>query len=124
MKTPMRKPLSLVLVLSSIAILTSSTWLESAAQPAQGKSANGGTAALYTKYCAKCHLEDGKGLESLSPPNFTDAKWQATRTNAALAKSIREGKETMPPFKDTLSAAQINALVRHVRGFKSKVAKK
>ena len=120
----MRKPLSLVLVLSSVAILASSTWLESAAQSDQGKSANGGTAALYTKYCAKCHLEDGKGLESLSPPNFTDAKWQATRTNAALAKSIREGKETMPPFKDTLSAAQINALIKHIRGFKPKATKK
>jgi len=124
MKTSMRKPLSLILVLSSVAVLSSSSWLESAAQPAQGKNAGGGTAALYTKYCAKCHLEDGKGLESLSPPNFTDAKWQSAHTNAALAKSIREGKETMPPFKDTLSAAQINALVRHIRGFKPKVTKK
>src|SRR4030095_3393191 len=94
MKTPMRKPLSLVLVLSSVAILASSTWLESPAPPAKGKNAGGDAAALYTKYCAKCHLEDGKGLESLSPPNFTDAKWQAARTNAALAKSIREGNET------------------------------
>jgi mono/diheme cytochrome c family protein len=124
MKTPMRKPLSLVLVLSSVAILASFAWLESAAQPAKGKSAGGGAAALYTKYCAKCHLEDGKGLESLSPPNFTDAKWQSAHTNAALAKSIREGKETMPPFKDTLSAAQINAMVKHIRGFKPKVTKK
>ncbi len=120
----MRKPLLLILILSSVAILAPFAWLESAAQPAKGKNAGGDAAALYTKYCAKCHLEDGKGLESLSPPNFTDAKWQATRTNAALAKSIREGKETMPPFKDTLSAAQINALVRHVRGFKPKAAKK
>jgi mono/diheme cytochrome c family protein len=124
MKTPMRKPLLLILILSSVAFIASSTWIESAAQPAKGKSAGGDAAALYTKYCAKCHLEDGKGLESLSPPNFTDAKWQSAHTNAALAKSIREGKEIMPPFKDTLSAAQINALVRHVRGFKSKVAKK
>ena len=120
----MRKPLLLILILSSVIVLASSTWLESAAQPAKGKNGGGDAAALYTKYCAKCHLEDGKRLESLSPPNFTDAKWQATRTNTALAKSIREGKETMPPFKDTLSAAQINALIRHVRGFKSKVAKK
>jgi mono/diheme cytochrome c family protein len=120
----MRKPLLLILVLSSVTVLVSSTWLESAAQPAKGKSAGGDVAALYTKYCAKCHLEDGKGLESLSPPNFTDAKWQSAHTNAALAKSIREGKETMPPFKDTLSAAQINALIRHIRGFKPKATKK
>jgi len=120
----MRKPLSLVLVLLTVAVLVSSAWLESTAQTAKGKSAGGGTAALYTKHCAKCHLEDGKGLESLSPPNFTDAKWQSAHTDAALAKGIREGKDTMPPFKDTLSAAQINALVKHIRGFKPKAAKK
>lgn len=121
----MRKPLSLILVLSSVAVLASFAWLESAAQPAKSQGAGGGGAtALYTKHCAKCHLEDGKGLESLSPPNFTETKWQSTHTNAAIAKGIREGKETMPPFKDVLSAAQINALVKHIRGFKQKVVKK
>jgi mono/diheme cytochrome c family protein len=120
----MRKPLTLVLVLFSVAVLVSSTWLESAAQTAKGKSAGGGTAALYTKHCAKCHLEDGKGLESLSPPNFTDAKWQSANTNAALAKGIRDGEGAMPPFKDVLTPAQINALVKHIRGFKPKAIKK
>jgi mono/diheme cytochrome c family protein len=120
----MRKPLSLVLVLLAVAVLVSSAWLESAAQTAKGKGAGGGAAALYTKHCAKCHLEDGKGLESLSPPNFTDAKWQAAHTDAAIAKGIRDGKDTMPGFKDTLTPAQITALVKHIRGFKPKAAKK
>lgn len=120
----MRKPLSLVLALLAIAVLVSSARLESTAQTAKSASGVGGTAAVYTKYCAKCHLEDGKGLESLKPPNFTDAKWQAAHTNAAIAKGIREGKATMPPFKDSLTAAQINALVKHIRAFKPKAAKK
>ncbi len=30
----------------------------------------------------------------------------------------------MPPFKDVLTPAQINAMVRHIRGFKAKAAKK
>jgi mono/diheme cytochrome c family protein len=120
----MRKQLPLILVLSSVAVLVSSAWLESAAQTAKGKGAGGGAAALYTKHCAKCHLEDGKGLESLSPPNFTDAKWQSAKTNAALAKGIRDGQGAMPPFKDVLTPAQINALVKHIRGFKPKAAKK
>jgi len=120
----MRKPLSLVLVLLFVAVIASFAWFESAAQTAKSKGAAGETAALYKKHCARCHLEDGKGLESLSPPNFADTKWQSAHTNAAIAKGIREGKETMPPFKDMLSAAQINALVRHIRGFKPKVAKK
>ena len=120
----MRKPLSLVLALLAVAVLVSSAWLESAAQTTKTKSAGGGTAALYTKQCAKCHLADGKGLESLKPPDFTDAKWQSEHNNAAIAKGIREGKDTMPPFKDILTPAQINALVKHIRGFKPKVAKK
>ncbi|MGE0128385.1 MAG: cytochrome c [Blastocatellales bacterium] len=118
----MRKSLSLVLVLLAVTVLVSSAQLESAAQTAKGKG--GGIAAVYTKHCAKCHLEDGKGLESLSPPNFADAKWQAAHTNAAIAKGIRDGKDTMPGFKDTLSAAQITALVKHIRGFKPKATKK
>ncbi len=120
----MRKPLPLILVLLAVALIASSARLESAAQTAKGKPAGGGAAALYSKQCAKCHLEDGKGLESLKPPNFTDAKWQSAHTNAAIAKGIREGKETMPSFKEMLSAAQINALVKHIRGFRPKTAKK
>src|SRR5262245_62922634 len=120
----MRKPLSLVLAILAVTVLVSFAWLESAAQTAKTKSAGGGSAALYTKHCAKCHLEDGKGLESLKPPDFTDAKWQASHTNAALAKEIQDGKGAMPPFKDVLTPAQINAMVRHIRGFKPKTAKK
>ncbi|HEY8461632.1 MAG TPA: cytochrome c [Blastocatellia bacterium] len=120
----MKKSLTLVLGIIFIAVLASSAWLESAAQTAKGKNAGGGAAALYTKHCAKCHLEDGKGLESLSPPNFADAKWQSEHTDAALAKTIREGEGAMPPYKDVLTPAQINALVKHIRGFKPKTAKK
>jgi cytochrome c oxidase cbb3-type subunit III len=120
----MRKPLSLVLVISSVAVLASSAWLQSAAQTAKGKAAGGGAAALYSKHCAKCHLADGKGLESLSPPNFTDAKWQSANTDAALAKGIREGQGAMPPFKDVLTPAQISSLIKHIRGFNPKAAKK
>src|SRR5262249_11485963 len=120
----MRKLLSLVFVLLVVAVLVSSACRGSGAQTGKGKSGGGGTAALYAKQCAKCHLEDGKGLERLSPRSFADAKWQSTHTDAAIAKSIREGKDTMPSFKDTLSAAQISALVKHIRGFKPKAAKK
>jgi mono/diheme cytochrome c family protein len=122
----MRKPLSVILVLLFGAVLTPLAWFESAAQTAKGpKGAAGGDgAALYTKYCVKCHLADGKGLESLSPPNFTDGKWQATKTDAALAKGIREGQGAMPPFKDVLTPAQISSLIKHIRGFRPKTAKK
>lgn len=117
----MRKSLSLVSILVAVVVLVSSTWSGSAAQTGaqagKGKAGGGGAAALYQKHCAKCHLATGKGLESLEPPDFTSEKWQKEHTDAALAKSIREGKETMPSFKDTLSAAQITSLVKYIRAF-------
>ena len=120
----MRKPLTFGLVILAVAVLVSFTWFDSIAQPAKSKGAGGDTAALYTKHCAKCHLEDGKGLESLKPPDFTDAKWQASHTNAQLVKDIQNGEGAMPPFKDVLTPAQINALVKHIRGFKGKTTAK
>jgi cytochrome c oxidase cbb3-type subunit 3 len=116
----MRKPLSLVLILIAIAVLVSATWRESAAQTGKGGS---GTAALYQKHCAKCHGADGKGIESLKPPDFTSEKWQKENTNAAITKGIREGKGVMPGYQDTLTAAQITAMVKYVRAFGPKPAK-
>jgi cytochrome c oxidase cbb3-type subunit 3 len=117
----MRKSLSLVLVLVAIAVLVSATGLESAAQT--GKGAATGATAVYQKHCAKCHGADGKGIESLKPPDFTSEKWQKENTNAVIAKDIREGKGVMPGFKDTLTAAQITAMVKYVRAFGPKPAK-
>jgi cytochrome c oxidase cbb3-type subunit 3 len=116
----MRKPLSFVFVLVAIALLVSATWRESAAQTGKG---GGAAAAVYQKHCAKCHGADGKGIESLKPPDFTSEKWQKEHTNAVIAKDIREGKGVMPGFKDTLTAAQVTAMVKYVRAFGPKPAK-
>ena len=77
---------------------------------------------IYKEKCAKCHLEDGKGLKTLSPPDFTDAKWQASRTNTQFINSINNGKETMPGFKGAIAPADLRALVQMVRGFAPKPA--
>lgn len=78
--------------------------------------------AVYDAKCIKCHLADGKGLDTLQPPNFTDPKWQAKRTNAQITASINNGKGTMPAFKDVVSPADVKALVVMVRGFAPKGA--
>jgi mono/diheme cytochrome c family protein len=45
--------------------------------------------------------------------------------DAELNKAISEGKNNMPAFKSTLSAEQIQALVKHVRSLgKSKTSQK
>jgi cytochrome c6 len=89
----------------------------SASTLAQGK---GPVAKVYSAQCAKCHSEDGKGIPSLQPPDFTDAKWQASRTNKQLHNGIANGIGVMPGFKGALKPAQINALVAYVRAFKKK----
>ncbi len=119
----MRKPLSLVPVLVAIALLVSATWSESAAQTGKSKGGGGGTAGLYQKHCAKCHLANGKGLESLKPPDMTSEKWQKEHTDEAIAKNIRDGKGVMPGYKDILTPAQITAMVKYVRAFGPKPAK-
>jgi mono/diheme cytochrome c family protein len=41
-------------------------------------------------------------------------------SDAELAKTISDGKGGMPPFKSSLSEAQIHALVRYVRSLRHK----
>jgi mono/diheme cytochrome c family protein len=80
--------------------------------------ATGGAGAVYTAQCAKCHAADGKGIASLGEmPNFTDGAWQSSRTDKQISDGISNGAGVMPGFKESLSAAQISALVKHVRAF-------
>jgi cytochrome c553 len=83
--------------------------------------------ANWDKNCAMCHGADGKGQtmigKKLGIRDFTDAKFQASFTDADAAKTIKEGKRDkdgkllMKPF-NTLSDEEIKALVAHVRSFK------
>jgi cytochrome c oxidase cbb3-type subunit 3 len=85
--------------------------------PTEGTAAQSG-AKVYSSKCAGCHGPDGSGNIS-SAPNFTDAEWQASRTDAQLAESIKNGKgKIMPAWGKQLSDAQITELVQHVRSLK------
>jgi cytochrome c oxidase cbb3-type subunit 3 len=77
--------------------------------------AAGDPKAIYAAKCAKCHGADGKGVKSLEPPDFTDAKWQSTRKDSDFAAAIKNGKEQMPATK--LPPADVTALVKYVRSF-------
>jgi mono/diheme cytochrome c family protein/uncharacterized membrane protein len=76
---------------------------------------------LFGKRCARCHGADGTGQPRRARggeiPNFTDAKWQATRTDDQLLASILDGKDKMPSFRDRLSEEEARDLVAHVRAF-------
>ena len=81
----------------------------------------------FTKTCAKCHGEDGKGQtpmgKKLGCRDYTDAKVQDSLKDDAAFKALKEGltdadgKTQMKPVAD-LSDDDIKALVAYVRTLK------
>jgi cytochrome c6 len=81
----------------------------------------------WEKHCQKCHGADGKGEtvmgKKLKVKDYTDAKVQASFTDAEAIKITKEGKKEgdkslMKGFGDVLSDAEIKDLVAYVRKFK------
>jgi mono/diheme cytochrome c family protein len=77
---------------------------------------------IYRTYCLACHDGDGRGstVRKAMPevPDFADAKWGASRTDADLKQSILEGKgKFMLPMKDKLAPADAERMVGYVRAF-------
>jgi mono/diheme cytochrome c family protein len=71
----------------------------------------------------KCHDADGKGEGSRvnwpNIPNFTDARWHGTRTDAELSRSIVEGKgKAMPPMGEKLGSCSVSEMVAFIRAFR------
>jgi quinol-cytochrome oxidoreductase complex cytochrome b subunit/mono/diheme cytochrome c family protein len=80
---------------------------------------------LYRNNCLACHEADGKGKtlrdSKAMPdmPDFTDANWQSSRSDADFKKTILDGKgKFMLPMKDRLSEKDVERMVRYVRDFK------
>ncbi|HXN54276.1 MAG TPA: cytochrome c [Candidatus Acidoferrum sp.] len=95
--------------------------------PASVVRANGGQDSAATKStfrtkCAMCHGQDGSGSEvgkSMKVPDLRSPEVQKL-PDAELARVISDGKGGMPPFKSSLSEAQIHALVSYVRSLRQK----
>ena len=83
------------------------------------------SAAITTTFrtkCGVCHGPDGGGSEVGKTMNVPDLRSQAIQglADAELAQVISNGKGGMPAFKNSLSADQIQALVKHVRALATK----
>ena len=77
--------------------------------------------ATYTKRCASCHGEDGRGSAKKATVLKVEAQLlDFTRPEAAaldaaeLRKVVEEGKGKMPAYGTKLTPAEIDALVAHV----------
>ena len=82
----------------------------------------------YNLYCVQCHgtKGTGKGINApalaVAPRNHTSAKDMKELTDANVFQAIKDGgvavgKSTqMPSFAGNLTDAEINDLVKHLRG--------
>lgn len=79
-------------------------------------------------YCAQCHGLEGKGDGpnvtddfATDPRNFTNAKEMNKLTDADIKNVILDGgpsaskSELMPPWGKTLTDAEVDDLVKHLR---------
>jgi hypothetical protein len=74
-------------------------------------------AGLFNFYCARCHGADGRGIWDIpGVPNFTNVRWQASRSDAQRARIILEGRgAVMPPFRGALTLEEAWAIGRYLR---------
>jgi cytochrome c553 len=99
-----------------------------AAAPVCAEDAPPDPKALWTKNCASCHGEDGKGKtkmgELLKVRDLTDPAVHATLTREGVIKAIKEGvkneagKLVMKGYAGKLSDGEIEALADHTMALK------
>ena len=74
---------------------------------------------LYNRYCIRCHGVDGRGVWDIPDvPDFTNARWQASRSDGQIVRAILEGRgAVMPPFRGTLTLEEAWAMSHYLRTF-------
>lgn len=74
---------------------------------------------LYNRYCVRCHGVDGRGVWDIPDvPDFSNAAWQASRTDEQLARLTLEGRgAVMPAFRGTFTLEEAWAMSRYLRTF-------
>jgi mono/diheme cytochrome c family protein len=74
---------------------------------------------LYNRFCIRCHSVDGRGVWDIpNVPDFTNAYWQACRTDAQIVRAILEGRRwCMPPFRLALTAEEACSMAHYLRTF-------
>jgi hypothetical protein len=75
---------------------------------------------LFNLYCIRCHGVNGRGIWDIpGVPDFTNERWQDSRSDADLVRIIIEGRgAVMPQFRGTLSLEEAWGMARYLRSFK------
>jgi ubiquinol-cytochrome c reductase cytochrome b subunit len=122
-KLSQQQILGLAVYLRAFAVAPAERAAQKPLQLASVSAANMTPVQIYRAYCLACHDVDGSGQigRKAMPdePNFTDSRWQASRTDPELKKSILDGKgKFMVPMKDKLSTGDVEKMVAYVREFR------
>lgn len=72
----------------------------------------GGAAIFSSSGCAHCHGDAGQGTSK--GPALRDVRKKLN--TAAMTQQIKEGGQSMPGFADSLDDAQVERLVKFLRG--------
>ncbi len=86
---------------------------------AQGQSGADSPGSIFKTDCATCHGDDGSGSalgKRLHAKDLRSAEVQS-KPSAALAQTIRAGKNAMPAFGGKLDAEKIQKLVDYIHRF-------
>jgi mono/diheme cytochrome c family protein len=75
--------------------------------------------SLYNRYCIRCHGIDGRGVWDIPDvPDFTDSRWQMSRSDAQIVNILMEGRgAVMPTFRGTLALDEAWAMAHYLRSF-------
>lgn len=81
-----------------------------------------GTGMVFAQQetCSTCHGNGGKGSaegSKLGVPDFTDPKWQASKTDAQIEEHVNAGSTTCPSYRGKMSPTMIKSMVQVVRNF-------
>jgi cytochrome c oxidase cbb3-type subunit 3 len=72
-------------------------------------------AEIFTSKCAGCHGSDGGGNAAMGAPNLTDNIWLYGGSEAALVKTIGDGRNGhMPAQQGLLGAERVHLLAAYV----------
>ena len=81
-------------------------------------------AALYARHCLSCHGKDGRAQTPVGRKLGVKDLTVSVASDADMERQLREGTrdargtQRMPPFKDKLTPAEVQALLGHVKGFR------
>jgi cytochrome c oxidase cbb3-type subunit 3 len=90
-----------------------------------GRQVNADAAAAgkekFMQICAACHGPDGKGNQAIGAPNLTDNIWLYGGSQAAIMKTITDGRNGhMPAHGEFLGEAKVHLLAAYIYSLSNK----